>query len=86
MIQWTALHHAAERGQQGTVQLLLDRGADVASRTTSEETALRLVKRGRHEAVVQVLEGSLVARGFREKNSGTTTCSYFSAPTLNTRL
>ena len=31
---WTALHQAAERGQLEIVRLLLDRGADLAARTT----------------------------------------------------
>lgn len=58
---WTALHMAAARGHAVTVQLLVDKGADVNAATykpnyvASGSTALHWAARNGHEKVLQVL-------------------------------
>jgi hypothetical protein len=49
----TALHHAAKRGREATVRLLVDRGADVNAKNNYRETVLHLA--ARREAVVRLL-------------------------------
>ncbi|MCJ1246472.1 hypothetical protein MMC30_003680 [Trapelia coarctata] len=51
----TALHLAAELGQQASVRLLLDRRADITAQDALGRTALHLAVENRQEAVVQAL-------------------------------
>jgi ankyrin repeat protein len=53
--EWTALHIAAQCGQEAVVQLLLDHNADVDAKDSDEWTALHVAARSRQEAVVQQL-------------------------------
>src|SRR5207248_569371 len=56
---WTALHIAAESGDEALVRLLLDKGADPNTKRTgfswAESTALHIAAACGHEAVVDVL-------------------------------
>ena len=51
----TALSWAADRGHQGVVKLLLEKGAAVDLKNSDGETALCLAAYGGHEAVVKML-------------------------------
>ena len=51
----TALHHAASRGHEAIVRLLLERGADPAGGENSQFTALRMAAENGHMAVVRLL-------------------------------
>ncbi len=52
---WTALHTAAESGDETVVQLLLKEGADVAAKDWFQWTALHPAAKNGHEVVVQLL-------------------------------
>ena len=51
----TALHSAADRGQDGVVRLLLERGAEVGAVTASGDTALHLACLNGHLATCKTL-------------------------------
>lgn len=51
----TPLHVAAEKGMLGTVQYLLDKGADIQMRDTRGRLAIDCAGSNRHSAVVEVL-------------------------------
>jgi ankyrin repeat protein len=50
-----ALHTAAQEGHEAVVRLLLDRGADIKSKTENKKTALHLAAREGRTSVVQLL-------------------------------
>ena len=53
----TALHVAARKGQSiGTIQLLLDHGADLNATRADGSTAWVLARRGGHEAIAELLQ------------------------------
>ncbi|KAG8526619.1 uncharacterized protein KY384_008820 [Bacidia gigantensis] len=52
---WTPLLRAAEKGQEGIVRLLLDRGADIEAGNPTSRTALACATENQHEAVVDLL-------------------------------
>ena len=55
----TALHVAARKGQSiGTVQLLLDHGADVNASRADGSTAWALARRGGHDAIAELLQSA----------------------------
>lgn len=54
----TALHRAAEGGQEAVVRFLLDRGADVNAKDDYGRAALGPATKGGHEAVVRLLGAS----------------------------
>jgi len=69
---WTALHLAAEYGREEVMQLLLDKGSDVAAKDTSGRTALDLAAEYGHRGVVLLLlhKGSdVVAKDNKWTNS-----------------
>jgi ankyrin repeat protein len=47
------LSWAAESGHEATVQLLLEKGADVEAKSHNGRTPLSWTARNRHEAIVQ---------------------------------
>uniref|UniRef100_A0AAV2IYV2 Protein kinase domain-containing protein n=1 Tax=Knipowitschia caucasica TaxID=637954 RepID=A0AAV2IYV2_KNICA len=53
--QWTALHFAAQNGDDRSVRLLLDKGAEPSARETAGWTPLHLACQNGHEEVVRLL-------------------------------
>ena len=55
----TALHVAARKGQSiGTIQLLLDHGAELNARRSDGSTAWALARRGGHDAIAELLQNA----------------------------
>ncbi|XP_042270425.1 ankyrin repeat and protein kinase domain-containing protein 1 [Thunnus maccoyii] len=72
--QWTALHFAAQNGDDRTVRLLLDKGAVADAREKAGWMPLHLACQNGHETVVRLLLSRLSgeAVGEREKVQGRT--------------
>ncbi|XP_039987194.1 ankyrin repeat and protein kinase domain-containing protein 1 [Xiphias gladius] len=72
--QWTALHFAAQNGDDRTVSLLLDKGAVVDAREKAGWMPLHLASQNGHETVVRLLlsRQSEEAVGEREEAQGRT--------------
>ncbi|XP_056298040.1 ankyrin repeat and protein kinase domain-containing protein 1 [Pseudoliparis swirei] len=70
---WTALHFAAQSGDDRTVRLLLDNGAAAEAQETNGWTALHLACQNGHETVVRLLLSRLSeeAAGEREAKGRT---------------
>ena len=51
----TALHEAATRGHEGSVRLLLEKGADLNAKDKYGMTALNLADIFKHEVIAQLL-------------------------------
>ena len=54
-VGWTALLRAASKGQEATVRLLADSGANIEARNPSNGTPLTCAAEGNHEAIVDYL-------------------------------
>lgn len=67
---WTALHYAAQGGQEGVVDLLLTKGAEINARGNRGETALTVATYYCHRWVVRTLleKGANVANKFKTNN------------------
>ena len=52
---WTPLHHAAYKGHERVVQMILDKDAEVNAKDNAEWTPLHQAARQGHERVVQIL-------------------------------
>lgn len=59
----TALHLAARNGRRETTRLLLRAGADIDVQDSEGRTALYRAIDGRHEEVIEMLQGVALARG-----------------------
>jgi ankyrin repeat protein len=56
LLGWTALHFAAERGNEGMVRELITRNAFVNAKTKAGMTPLHLAMNRKHRAVQVLLE------------------------------
>jgi ankyrin repeat protein len=67
---WTALHYAAQGGQEAVVDLLLTKGAEINARGNRGETALNLATYHCHRWVVRTLleKGANVGNKFKTNN------------------
>jgi ankyrin repeat protein len=52
----TALHHAAEHGQDAIAKILIDAGADVTARDAAGRTPLQWAEMGKHDKTIAVLK------------------------------
>uniref|UniRef100_A0A3Q3M1H7 Ankyrin repeat and kinase domain containing 1 n=1 Tax=Mastacembelus armatus TaxID=205130 RepID=A0A3Q3M1H7_9TELE len=65
--QWTALHFAAQNGNDRTVRLLLDKGAIVDAKEKSGWMPLHLASQNGHETVVRLLLSRLSDEAVRQE-------------------
>ncbi|KAL3057339.1 hypothetical protein OYC64_007755 [Pagothenia borchgrevinki] len=66
---WTALHFAAQNGDDRTVRLLLDKGAVVDAREKAGWMPLHLASQNGHETVVRLLLSRLPEKAVREREA-----------------
>ena len=55
LYNWTALHHASDRGHSKVVKLLLEHGAEINALSEANNTPLRLASANGHLEIVQIL-------------------------------
>ncbi|XP_059187922.1 ankyrin repeat and protein kinase domain-containing protein 1 [Centropristis striata] len=67
--QWTALHFAAQNGDDRTVRLLLDKGAEADAREKAGWTPLHLACQNGHETVVRLLLSRLSEEALGEREA-----------------
>ncbi|XP_034081254.1 ankyrin repeat and protein kinase domain-containing protein 1 [Gymnodraco acuticeps] len=66
---WTALHFAAQNGDDRTVRLLLDKGAVADAREKAGWMPLHLASQNGHETVVRLLLSRLPEKAVREREA-----------------